>query len=377
MLKKYDWVDALRGYAILLVILIHTGQMFQINFLKNITIIGDMGVQLFFIMSSFTLFNSYNKRMREDGKYRKRIFFIRRFFRIAPYYYIAGVIYILYAILIQKATINWKYILANYTFLNGIYLPAINYIPPGGWSIGIEMLFYLLIPLLCKYINSLKKSIFLLIGAIIASNIINYGLFYFFSNYTHYKWIELRGWTFYFWLPNQLPVFIVGIVLYFIFIKKKIEVKYGKVILMSSIVLFSVLLMVKFRITYPYYFLQREYVYSLVFLGIAIGLSLSNNKILINKYIKKIGIVSFSAYLNHFIILYITRYTINKIGILFQKQFNIQEPYINDVLFCFEYIFVVYVTYMVSKYTYQKIELRGVSIGEKITLKLKTKIENN
>ena len=95
-IEKYGWVNALRGYAVLLVILIHTSQHFNATTAMQIlTHTGDLGVQLFFIMSSFTLFNSYSKRKTEDGIHVKRRFFIRRFFRIAPYYYIAGIVYIL------------------------------------------------------------------------------------------------------------------------------------------------------------------------------------------------------------------------------------------------------------------------------------------
>ncbi|HSD07359.1 acyltransferase [Flavobacterium sp.] len=147
--EKYRWVNALRGYAILLVMLIHSSQAFKIHdFGKKIYDNGDLGVQLFFILSGFTLFNSYSKRRLREGKLTNRNFIIRRFFRIAPYYYIAGLIYVFYKVVIKHNAINLKNLIANYTFTNGIYLPGINDIPPGGWSIGIEMLFYLMIPML-------------------------------------------------------------------------------------------------------------------------------------------------------------------------------------------------------------------------------------
>lgn len=88
--------------------------------------------------------------MNEEYKYIKRSFFIRRFFRIAPYYYIAGIMYVLYALFVEKNQVNFLYVLSNFTFTNGIYLPAISYIPPGGWSVGVEMLFYLFLPILFK-----------------------------------------------------------------------------------------------------------------------------------------------------------------------------------------------------------------------------------
>jgi peptidoglycan/LPS O-acetylase OafA/YrhL len=155
-IEKYGWVNALRGYAILLVVFVHAGQHYAMfNHMQVLTHVGDLGVQLFFILSSFTLFNSYSKRrMYEDG-FVKRGFFIRRFFRIAPYYYFAGLLYVAYAVLVSHESINAAGLVASFTFTNGLYLPAINYLPPGGWSVGVEMLFYVTIPVLFKYLDTL------------------------------------------------------------------------------------------------------------------------------------------------------------------------------------------------------------------------------
>lgn len=77
--------------------------------------------------------------------------------------------YILFEVFVRKNSINFSYIVSNFTFTVGLYLPAINCIPPGGWSVGIEMLFYLTLPILIKYINSLNKAILFLFVFIIIS----------------------------------------------------------------------------------------------------------------------------------------------------------------------------------------------------------------
>lgn len=119
MNEKYNWINALRGYAILLVILIHSSQAFKVSdFSKIICDKGDLGVQLFFILSSFTLFNSYSRRKFQDGLDVNRNFFIRRFFRIAPYYYIAGIIYVFYYYFFKNNPINVYNFIANFTFTN-------------------------------------------------------------------------------------------------------------------------------------------------------------------------------------------------------------------------------------------------------------------
>mgnify|MGYP003583001991 CR=1 FL=1 len=82
---KYKWVNALRGYAILLVILIHSSQSFIVSdFVQKICSTGDLGVQLFFILSSFILFNCYYKTILIEKEFTNRNFFIRGFFRLHP-----------------------------------------------------------------------------------------------------------------------------------------------------------------------------------------------------------------------------------------------------------------------------------------------------
>jgi len=66
-IKKYDYIDSLRGIAVLFV---HTGSFFNMNmfpkFFKTIQENGATGVQLFFILSSLTLFMSFQSRMKNE-----------------------------------------------------------------------------------------------------------------------------------------------------------------------------------------------------------------------------------------------------------------------------------------------------------------------
>ena len=366
--EKYDWVNALRGYAILLVILIHSSQTFSVfGPLKTICSIGYLGVQLFFILSSFTLFNSYSKRVNIDSKNTNRNFFVRRFFRIAPYYYIAGLIYITYRILIKNEIINVKNLISNYTFTNGIYLPGINDIPPGGWSIGIEMLFYLFIPVLFKFIDSLFKAVLFFIISVIGSILINHIFLIETKSLINSIWFDIKDWTYYLWLPNQMPIFGLGIILYFINKYILVSFKAGKILINLSLFLFFVLSFYNFSLEYPYYFLKKEYVYGVIYVCLAIGLYSTNNKLIINNLIQKVGLVSFSMYLNHFFILYVLGYLYG-ITIKFMVVY-IHLPEValrNNFVFFISYLFVIYLTFFVSRYSYKIIELKGIEFGNKL-----------
>lgn len=365
--EKYSWVNALRGYAILMLILIHSSQAFVVsNFIKTICNNGDLGVQLFFILSSFTLFNSYSKRKLVEKKSVNRNFFIRRFFRIAPYYYLAGFVYVLYRIF-KNDEVSVTNLIANYSFTNGIYLPSINDIPPGGWSIGIEMIFYLIIPPLYRYINSLNKAILLLLITILVSILINHT----FLSYTTYLmdifFNHYQKWTFYFWMPNQLPVFILGIILFYINRNIVFGLKQGQIMLLSSIIFYFIFAFFEFSTEYPYYLIKREYLYGIIFVCFSIGVYTTNNKFIINRFIQKIGIVSFSMYLNHFLVITIINYFYNGVTKVWTDYLYLPKIILqNDfIFFCF-YFFIVLTTFIFSNVTYKYIEVKGIDFGDKL-----------
>lgn len=91
--NKLTFLEALRGYAILGVVLTHSTQKLTNlpQWLDNIGIQGARGVQLFFIVSAFTLFYSLSRK-HPTHSIDVKDFFIRRFFRIAPAFYFAFLI---------------------------------------------------------------------------------------------------------------------------------------------------------------------------------------------------------------------------------------------------------------------------------------------
>ncbi|WGK69409.1 acyltransferase [Candidatus Haliotispira prima] len=173
MIDKKNYVYALRGFAIFGVIAIHTGQIaapVMADLAKAAPIIRDfvnqgaMGVQLFYVLSAFTLFLSYhNRKDREINP--DRNFLLRRFFRIAPLYYLGLVFYLFqrglgprYA-LGDAESITMANIIANVFFVHGVNPYWINSVVPGGWSITVEMTFYLMIPLLVRKIRCTSHAV--------------------------------------------------------------------------------------------------------------------------------------------------------------------------------------------------------------------------
>ena len=162
--SKVKFIDALRGIAILLVVMVHTMQHNPIkmpDFFVFVLSLCSRGVQLFFITSAITLFLSYNRRSKSEQNI-KINFYLRRFFRIAPMYYLA-ICYFLFQDgfgprywLGDQTNITEVNIFSNFTFLNGCNPYWITSLVPGGWSITVEMMFYLFIPFIIRYVQSIN-----------------------------------------------------------------------------------------------------------------------------------------------------------------------------------------------------------------------------
>lgn len=92
---KLSYLNSTRGIAILMVILVHVSTLYngQVvgSFLKIFFYYGQMGVQLFFVASAYTLCLSFDNRKVEKNNLIN--FYIRRYFRIFPIYYLGIVIY--------------------------------------------------------------------------------------------------------------------------------------------------------------------------------------------------------------------------------------------------------------------------------------------
>jgi len=158
---RLDWIDVLRGIAILMVILIHVGTYTHglQRPITNFTDYGSRGVELFFIVSAFTLFRTVSK------KFNAKSFYIRRFARIAPMFFLA---LIFYAILGYFGLWKWRneggvttYMLII-AFLHGFSPYGYNSLVPGGWSVSCEFLFYYSLPFLAFFCRGFRSTLIVL-----------------------------------------------------------------------------------------------------------------------------------------------------------------------------------------------------------------------
>lgn len=357
--NKLDFVDGLRGIAIIGVLIIHCGQVGTNNystFYQTIIVNGAIGVQLFFVASAFTIFLTYGNRY---GKEANQItsFFIRRFFRIAPMYYL-GIIYFLWQDgfgerywLGDVSTISIWNVASNILFLHSINPYWITSVVPGGWSIAVEVFFYCIVPLLFLRIRTLNQSVTLFL--------ITIGLrMIFHSLLLHNPLITSeRLWKEYlFFYPiNQLPVFACGIILYFLVKTKPEEWRIDPIVVFFFCLLLLTQLLTNTAFIFP---LHIQFAIAFVILGYT--LSRKDFFLLINPITIYIGKISYSMYLVHFAILY------------WLTKFNYVDfapadiPYFNAVNYLLRFLCLASFSVLISTFMYHLIEVPFQNIGKSI-----------
>jgi peptidoglycan/LPS O-acetylase OafA/YrhL len=172
-----DYIDSLRGLAIILVITVHVGVYYPLTnqTLQIIINQGARGVQLFFVVSAFTLVTSWNQR--KDGA---ASFYIRRFCRIAPMFWLAIAFFVLLNGLTPRhdapAGLSGWHVALTALFMHGWLPETINSVVPGGWSIAVEMTFYIFFPVIVKYCKNVRTIVIALIISLLDYPAISAGL---------------------------------------------------------------------------------------------------------------------------------------------------------------------------------------------------------
>jgi peptidoglycan/LPS O-acetylase OafA/YrhL len=154
-------LDGIRGFAILLVMLLHFADRSQaIGFVNRVytqlTGVGWIGVDLFFVLSGYLITGLLLDSRKSAGYFKN--FYARRTLRIFPLYYACLVVWIVFAPLLDPSSAVRKEALTvmsqdqlwYWTYLSNWKMGLENQWPPMGisvyWSLAIEEQFYLVWP---------------------------------------------------------------------------------------------------------------------------------------------------------------------------------------------------------------------------------------
>ena len=295
----YAFIDALRGIAFLGVLAFHV-QAFVPPLpppIHQVIRQGHEGVQLFFLVSALTLFLSMDSRRKSE---RRPVvaFFIRRFFRIAPMFYLGALFYYFF----DRVRTGGEFsggsslgcILATLTFTHGWSVPWVNHLVPGGWSVAVEMSFYLMVPFLFRGIKRMETALGLAFGSLLLGGMMSVGLRRLLADCYTADQLGLYTW---YWLPAQLPIFFTGITLFFVLRPRPLTARStatpssrGLGLLLLSM---AVYLIVALSLSKPALFLVHAG-FATAFLLLAWGLALWPLPLLVNPFVRYVGQVSFS-----------------------------------------------------------------------------------
>jgi len=368
--RHYAYIDALRGYAILAVIATHTSQMAPAwqGIGRKFVDQGARGVELFFLASALTLMMSWHAR--NDGVIN---FYIRRIFRIAPMFWLGIILYTyLHGFTPQYWSpdgIDVSTILATALFAHGWYPAYFNSVVPGGWSIAVEMSFYLVFPLLAYYFKNSRRALW---GAIF-SLVVAYLSFKYVFEYRQLIWPAITHdyltWNLVnLWFPNELPVFMTGILLYFVLVNASTSYSVNKA---RILLVLSVSIMVLIALKNDPYTILRGYLslyaaYGLVFGVFAFALAKGAGGLLVNSGIEFFGRISFSAYIWHFAVLELLGGPISQFIL---GPLGISER--GGIFFMFCFPLIVLATTLLSFFSYTYIEKPMISMGNRLICMMK------
>jgi peptidoglycan/LPS O-acetylase OafA/YrhL len=343
MITRNNSLDFIRASAILLVVAVHTSQSFSPAFSPSKTFsasYGAMGVQLFFIISGYTMMLTFGKSTTPGSIFR---FYLKRFFRIAPLFWLAGLFYLLKDGFNPRYWapdgVTWHDVFLTATFLPWLSPSAFNSVVPGGWSIAVEMLFYFLFPIfaflfLKKHTKILPYALVILIyfGGVLVRKLF---LVSYLSEKLSDKSQYLADSFVFFWLPNQILAFGFGFLLYQIVEQKKTPI-------VGMLLLFFASWTSPFGVSVFCLFLFAYFILTTQ---------------IQNSAMSAIGQASYSVYLLHFAVIDLINRVVLKLGI----------PTVLEVAFLLVILASLALALFITK---PLIEDPFIKFGKRITLKL-------
>lgn len=339
-------LDYLRGLAALSIMYYHFIKWLHVYDGAQ-TFIGKLsvyGVEIFYILSGITLFHVYQNSLSSNIK-SIYIFFTKRFFRIFPLFWLS----IILTIILGLTHVSLYKLLINVSGLFSFFAWD-KYIATGSWSIGNELVFYFIFPLLILLYQH-KRFYFFLVGLVLLF-VYHYFAFYIFNpnDSLHNQWTNFINPL------NHLFLFYVGMLIPILLQHKSIN-NYSAM----SIALIGCFILFMFPSGKDGIHLLcgiNRWIFSIGSILICIGFYLMklNLPLMIDKPFKLLGEISYGVYLLHPIAYHSLCIVIRKL------QYYILIPPSNAMLI----LMATIITIFMSKVVYKYFEIYFIKIGSKL-----------
>jgi peptidoglycan/LPS O-acetylase OafA/YrhL len=349
-------IHGLRGLAATAVVLFHLQHLAGITPPEAFEFIGrDFGysVHLFFILSAFSLYYSTEPRMAQQNWIPD--YFLKRFFRIAPLFYLILVSEIVRQVVMSgRIQTDFTHVLLNLSFTFG-FVPFSGLVW-GGWSVGVEMIFYAMVPLLLMTIRTQRSALVLLAVSVVVSCLIRSAL-----HLQHEASIPKAKWDWsYYAFASNLGFFAMGIFAYQASCLYKGSRTASRIVSLCAVGILGGLM----------FFDLGKYlsgggrldiiVWGLGLMALSIWQYISPSMIIASSSFQYLGERSFSIYLLHPVVIFYSKGVLTKI-------YEAVSPLVGSSAYFVCAAATIAAVLVVAELTYRLVEVPGIKFGRKLS----------
>lgn len=347
----------LRGIAALAIVLFHLVHLTNISVPPVFSFIASdfgKGVQLFFVLSAFSLMHSTEHTMGRPSWAKE--YFVKRFFRIAPLFYCILALMLLGS-LIRWGHIpfTWEAVLLNFSFAFG--LAPWTGIVWAGWTVGVEMLFYVLLPVLllavCTRLGAFYLAITCMALAYVSRPLLH-------DHFEHTTDLYRYNWSEFSLLPN-LCYFAFGIYAFRIAAETKLDaVRFHRGVAGFTTILLGVLLLSSSVWGHH----GDKIIWGIGFAALVLWQSKWPGRWSANYVSEYLGERSYSLYLLHPIMIVLLKSPL-------QGAYNQLSPWLGSYAYFVCAILLLVPLLIVVEASYRMIELPGIRFGQRFAARIR------